>query len=109
MQNLRKIIRTFSLSRESDEATSRPRIIFLQETLSNYTNQITSLTSKKDSLNLIRINAKEFKVIDAPLKPKSPVRPNKRKIVIVVGIIGLMLGILLAFFMEYWEKSNKQN
>ena len=109
MQSLQKIISSFSLPEESKEATSEIRLIFLREALSNYGNRLLSLTSERNKLNLVRINAKEFKVIDAPLRQKSPIRPKKRQNVIISGIVSLMFGIFLAFFMEYWDKSSKQN
>lgn len=105
MQNLRKIIHSFSLPQEFNEATSELKVVFLQETLSNYENQLSSLTDKKDELNLVRTNAKEFKVIDAPLRQKSPVKPKKRQNVIISGIVSLMFGVFLAFFVEFWEKT----
>ena len=79
----------------------------MKETLSDYAEQILSLTSKKDALSSVRINAREFKVIAAPLTQKDPVSPKKRKIVTIAGVTSLMLGMFLAFFMERWEKSNK--
>lgn len=107
MQNLRKIINSFSLPQEfqeSNEAILETRIRLISA-LSNYRNRLSSLTNRRDELNLIRIKAKEFKVIDGPLRQKSLVKPKKRQNVIFAGVISLVFGVFLAFFFEFWEKS----
>jgi len=42
-----------------------------------------------------------IRVIDEPLAPKTPSAPNKRANIAVAGILGLMVGVLLAFFYDY--------
>ena len=106
MQSLQRVVHSFSLPQESQESNeaileARFRII---SALSTYRNLLLSLTSERDKVNLVRINTKEFKVIDAPLRQKSPIKPKKCQHIIISGIVGLMFGIFLAFFVEYWEK-----
>lgn len=49
----------------------------------------------------------EVKVISLATEPRYPIKPSKRQNVAISGIIGLMMGIFLAFFAEYWGKSKK--
>jgi len=49
----------------------------------------------------------EVKLVSPANEPKYPIKPNKRNEVAISGIISLMFGIFLAFFMEYWEKSKQ--
>jgi len=49
----------------------------------------------------------EVKLISPALEPRYPIRPNKRQKVAIGGILGLMSGIILAFFMEYWQYSKR--
>lgn len=58
---------------------------------------------------MVLTKAKDFKIIDFPFKPDFPVKPNKRFNVAIAGIISLMFGIILAFFIEFWQSSKQKN
>jgi len=42
-----------------------------------------------------------IRVIDEPIAPKGPIAPNKKMNIAVAGVLGLMIGVLLAFFVDY--------
>lgn len=82
--------------------------IILQNTLSNYENNLTALRDRRSELKLLLASAKDFKVFDQPVKSKKPIWPKKRLIVFITGMIGLMSGIFLAFFLEFWQEGKEQ-
>jgi len=88
------------------------RKILLQNAISSYENSITRLRNQSNELQLLLVNAKDFGVFDAPIKPKYPIGPNKIHNIFIVGTISLFLSGLLVFFMEYLRKrdvgENKQ-
>lgn len=47
------------------------------------------------------------KIIDPALTPSKPIKPNKRKNLALGFILGLMLGVGLAFLLEYLDRSIK--
>jgi len=47
------------------------------------------------------------KIIDPALTPSSPIKPNKRKNLALGFILGLMLGVGLAFLLEYMDQTIK--
>lgn len=51
----------------------------------------------------------EVKVVSAAFKPELPVSPNKKLIVAITGAAGLMLGVFVAFCLEFWKKDEKSN
>lgn len=57
------------------------------------------------------LNAGEgfVKVLGAPAVPEAPVSPNRRKNMLVGGVLGLFLGVLSAFFMHYMEGGKAQS
>jgi len=59
--------------------------------------QITDLNDRKRRIDNARL-------IKKPTASLSPVTPNKKLIVAVTGIIGLLIFTMLAFFLEYIEK-----
>lgn len=57
----------------------------------------TSLTSGLRSTNIF--------IVDRAEVPRSPVRPKVRRNVLLAGLIGLLLGVGLAFFLEYLDNT----
>jgi len=74
--------------------------------------QINSLNTNIESLNA-QINAlkasldeiKPTQVIKSPTVSEKPVKPNKKLNIAIAGILGLFVGVFLAFSQEWWEKS----
>jgi succinoglycan biosynthesis transport protein ExoP len=54
------------------------------------------------------IKATTIQVSVPAITPEFPIKPKKRLNVMIAGIVGLLASIMMAFFMEYWEK-NKSN
>ena len=46
-------------------------------------------------------------IVSPAVEPIKPIAPNKKLNVAIAGVLGLMLGVLGAFFMEYWTESGK--
>jgi len=49
----------------------------------------------------------DIRVIDQALIPEAPIKPNKKLNLAIGGILGLMLGVMLVFFMEYMDNTIK--
>ena len=81
------------------------RIILLQNNLPNYESNLSALRNQRNGLKFLIADSKDFKIVDAPVRPQYPVSPNKTRNVAISGAISLMFGVFLAFFMEYWEKA----
>jgi succinoglycan biosynthesis transport protein ExoP len=54
------------------------------------------------------INSNNIRIVDEAVTPTSPIRPNKRKNIILSILLGLSLGIGLCFLVEYFDDSIKQ-
>jgi len=112
MNTERDIARTQTLISSLHNATniSQPdvslRIILLQNTLPNYESNLTALRNQRNAIKFVLSNAKDFKIFDQPIKPKHPIGPKKKQNILIAGVLSLMLGVLLSFFLEFWE-SNK--
>ena len=62
------------------------------------TDLYTALSNTAQQLRLISVGrVSNVRLIDAPMAPERPVRPNRPLIVALAALIGLFLGILLAF------------
>lgn len=81
------------------------RMIILQNTLPKYENNLTDLRNQRNELQVLLSNSKDFKVFEAPIRPKRPIWPKTKQNIIIAGIIGLLLGVFLAFALEYFQNS----
>lgn len=48
-------------------------------------------------------------IVSPALVPSAPVAPRKLLNVAIAGVLGIMIGVFVAFFKEYWEKSSVQS
>lgn len=55
-----------------------------------------------------QLEASNIRVVDPAEVPESPIRPNKRNNIILAAMVGLILGISIAFFMEYIDNTIKE-
>jgi tyrosine-protein kinase Etk/Wzc len=62
------------------------------------TDLYTALSNTAQQLRLISVGrVSNVRMIDAPMAPEKPVRPNRPLIVALAAVIGLFLGVLVAF------------
>jgi len=91
------------LSSKEQEITSA------EAALSELDRRISLLESSLGELSGKLLNARiakaetpdPIRVIDEPLAPKAAIARNKKMNIAVAGILGLMVGVLLAFFYDY--------
>jgi len=62
------------------------------------------LISKIRSLKEELMNYQGFKIIDPAIEPAAPIKPNKKLNILIAGVLGLFVGIFVAFFLEFWQK-----
>ncbi len=103
------LITGISTSNDASQTDKTLKIILLQNTLPNYENNLTTLRNQKNEIKVLFANSREFKVFDAPIKPKYAIGPKKKQNVLIAGIISLFFGLFLAFFIEFLQKCKKEN
>ncbi len=65
-----------------------------------------NLSSKIEEARIVKaMELGEVKLVSTAFEPRRPVAPNKRRNVTVAGIVGLMVGVFMAFCLEFWQKS----
>jgi uncharacterized protein involved in exopolysaccharide biosynthesis len=77
----------------------------IQNTLTNYEQIYSDLTDKLFSLKKQLMEAEKFQLFEAPLMPENPISPNKKQNIAIAAVLGLMLGVFIVFFREFWVSS----
>lgn len=103
-QDIRGIIKSYLLKKEGNEAEISYRISFQQNILTAFQADLTSLLSQKNNLELTIMKSKDFKIIDFPYESQVPIRPNKKRNIIIAGFISLAFAMCYVFFSEYWQR-----
>ena len=97
-------------------AEKQQRIDVAEATLAELDRKIALLESAHANLSQKLQEAKialaeipdPIRVIDEPLAPTSPIAPSKKSNIAVAGFLGLLVGTLLAFFVDYLTRVREQ-
>jgi len=44
------------------------------------------------------------KIASLAYEPREPIKPNKKLNILIAGVLGLFVGVFVAFFLEFWQK-----
>ena len=68
-----------------------------RELYNDLSNQVNSLKASLKS-------CEDYKIINYAQLPAVPIKPNKKLNILIAGVLGLFVGIFVAFFLEFWQK-----
>jgi len=67
--------------------------------------EINSLENQINSLQGQIEDIRPTQVIESPTVSASPIKPRPLLNIVIAAVLGLFIGVFLAFFQEWWEKS----
>lgn len=111
--NLQKEITTLQSELETlqaDLAVRQHEDIIIQEKVKFAQDTYNAFLEKYEETRIARSSAigdSSIIVISPAVEPLKPVAPNKKLNVAIAGVLGIMLGVFVAFFREYWKNSDK--
>lgn len=88
-------------------AQLRPDFPLLQNTITSFEGIYSGLLEKYYASRDLIINSKDFEVFEPVEVPMYPISPNKRLLVMMSAIIGLLLGVSVALFQEFFNLNKK--
>ena len=104
LQQLDKIIKT----QRTNPSVNAPAVILLQAQLEQKQTQLVGLIRELRDVRISNSRSQNTRVVFPPAVPEDPANPKVVLIVSIAGITGLMVVLLLAFFLEYLAQ-NKRN
>ncbi len=63
-----------------------------------------TLSNQANSLKASLKNCEDFKIINYAQLPAVPIKPNAKLNILIAGVLGLFVGVFVAFFLEFWQK-----
>lgn len=110
--NLQKEISTLQKQLEtlqSDLAVRQHEDIIIQEKVKFAQDTYNAFLEKYEETRIAKSSAvgeSSILIVSPAVEPINPVAPNKMLNVAVAGVLGIMLGVFIAFFKEYWQTSD---
>ncbi len=65
-----------------------------------YNNSVYQINTLQERLN----NCQDFKIINYAQLSTESIGPNRKLNILIAGVLGLFVGIFVAFFLEFWQK-----
>ena len=87
------------------EAIVNQKVDIAQKTYESFVKKYEELRVTESS----KIGDSSITLISRAHASSRPVGPNKKLNVAISLVLGLMVGVFLAFFIEYWQETDKQN
>lgn len=85
--------------------TQKLKLTNLERTTNAVKRAYNMLSAKLEDARIARaIKTGEVKIVSLATEPRYPIRPKKKRNVSVAGVLGLFLGLGLAFVVEFFEK-----
>ena len=104
IQEIGNAMKKIAASKDLSEAERYFQTSLLLNSSSNernlYNNSIYQINTLHERLN----NCQDFGIISYAQLPTAPIKPNKKLNILIAGVLGLFVGIFVAFFLEFWQK-----
>lgn len=91
---------------QNDLSDARNKKESLLSEILNLKNSINIDQIRIGDLNLLKEDVRNIRVMQDPNITRRPLESNNKRNVLVVGVVSLIVGLLLAFTIEWWESSS---
>lgn len=90
--------------RQHEDMIIQEKIKFSQETYNAFLEKYEETRIASSSA----IGESTIIIVSPAVEPMNPVAPNKKMNIAIAAVLGLMLGVFVAFFKEYWQTSESK-
>jgi len=104
IQEIEKNKKIITSSEKLTEEEKQFQISLLLSSLATQRMLYNGLSNLANSLIVNLRNYEDFKIISCSQLPITPIKPNKKLNILIAGVLGLFVGIFVAFFLEFWQK-----
>ena len=104
IQEIEKTKKKIAVTEELSEGERQFQISLLLSSSVTERNLYNNLINQANSLNASLKNCEDFKIINNTQIPILPIKPNIKLNILIAGVLGLLIGIFVVFFLEFWQK-----
>jgi len=104
ISEIEKAKKTITASKELSEAEKQFQVSLLLSSSSTTQKLYSDLTEQIYALQERLSSCEDFKIINYAQLSTAPIKPNKKLNILIAGVLGLFVGIFVAFFLEFWQK-----
>ena len=106
-KNIQEIEKTKKKIAVSEELTEGERQFQTSLLLISSVTERELYNTLSEQANGVKVSLKDcedFEIINYAQLPTSPIKPNTKLNILIAGVLGLFVGIFVAFFLEFWQK-----
>ena len=104
IEEIKKTIKEIATSEELSEGERQFQTSLLLSSSVTARELYNTLTGQANSLKASLKSYEDFKIINNTQILVSSAKPNKKLNILIAGVLGLFIGIFVAFFLEFWQK-----
>ena len=104
IQEIEKTKKKIAASEELSEGERQFQTSLLLSSSVTERSLYNNLTNQANSLRASLKSCEDFRIINYAQLPVAPIKPNKKLNILIAGVLGLFVGIFVAFFLEFWQK-----
>jgi len=104
IQEIEKTKKKIAASEELSEGERQFQTSLLLSSSVTERELYNDLSDQANSLKASLKDCEDFKIINYAQLPAAPIKPNKKLNILIAGVLGLFVGIFVAFFLEFWQK-----
>lgn len=104
IQEIEKTKKKIATTKELSEGERQFQISLLLSSSVTERSLYNDLSNQVNSLKTSLKNCEDFKIINYAQLPTAPIKPNKKLNILIAGMLGLFVGVFVAFFLEFWQK-----
>ena len=104
IQEIEKTKKKIAVTEELSEGERQFQTSLLLSSSVSERSLYNNLTNQANSLKASLKSCEDFKSINYAQLPAGPIKPNKKLNILIAGVLGLFVGIFVAFFLEFWQK-----
>ena len=104
IQEIEKAKKKIAVTEELSEGERQFQTSLLLSSSVTERSSYNNLTNQANNLKASLKSCEDFKIINYAQLPTAPIKPNTKLNILIAGVLGLFVGIFVAFFLEFWQK-----
>jgi succinoglycan biosynthesis transport protein ExoP len=108
IENLESQIQDLNIQMEGQKKQTGFKIENLESQIKNLENQLKYRSGEIKSIETKKNSVQNIQILKSPMSSPDPIKPKKKRNVLLAALIGIFMMVCLSFFLEYISKNKVQ-